>query len=173
VHTCDWDKEAALTPGADFHVCSLDTAVGSVKVGAMICFDREFPESARVLMLKGAEVILTPNACELERHRIGHFLARADENMLGVAMANYAMPQENGHSVAFDGIAFDEHGSRDTCLVEADGHEGIYLAEFDLDRLRTYRLNEAWGNAYRKPRRYDLLTSLAVEPPFIRPDARR
>ena len=66
-------------------------------------------------------------------------------------MANYAMPQENGHSVAFDGIAFDETGTRDTCLVEADGHEGIYLAEFDLDRLRAYRLNEVWGNAYRKP----------------------
>jgi predicted amidohydrolase len=173
VHTCDWDKEISLTPGDDFSVCELDTACGPVKVGAMICFDREFPESARVLMLKGAELILTPNACELESHRIGQFRARADENMLGMAMANYATPQENGHSVAFDGIAFDETGSRDTCLVEADGHEGIYLVEFDLDRLRAYRLNEAWGNAYRKPRCYGILTSLAVEPPFIRPDARR
>jgi len=27
----------------------------------MICFDREFPESARLLMLNGAEIILTPN----------------------------------------------------------------------------------------------------------------
>ena len=27
-----------------------DTACGEVKVGAMICYDREFPESARVLM---------------------------------------------------------------------------------------------------------------------------
>jgi predicted amidohydrolase len=173
VHTCDWDKEAALTPGGDFYVCELDAACGPVKVGAMICFDREFPESARVLMLKGAELILTPNACELESHRIGQFRARADENMLGVAMTNYAMPQENGHSVAFDGITFDEKGSRDTCLVEAGGHEGVYLVEFDLDRLRAYRLDEVWGNAYRKPGRYGILTSPAVEPPFIRPDARR
>jgi len=171
VHTCRWDREAALTPGDNFFVCNLDTACGPVKVGAMICYDREFPESARVLMLKGAELILTPNACELEVNRIGQFKARAYENMLGVAMANYAIPQENGHSAAFDGIAFDKAGSRDTCLVEADGHEGIYLANFDLDRLRAYRLNEVWGNAYRKPDCYNILTSPAVEPPFIRPDS--
>jgi predicted amidohydrolase len=172
VHTCGWDREAALTPGDGFFVCDLDAACGPVKVGAMICFDREFPESARVLMLKGAELILTPNACELEANRIGQFRARAFENMLGLAMANYAMPQENGHSVAFDGIAFDDAGTRDTCLVEAGGHEGIYMASFDLDRLRAYRLNEVWGNAYRKPDCYQVLTCPDVEPPFIRPGAR-
>jgi len=173
IHTCDFDKEIALTPGDDFYVCDLDTASGPVKVGAMICFDREFPESARILMLKGAELILTPNACELEANRIGQFRTRAFENMLGVAMANYAIPQENGHSAAFDGIAFKETGSRDTCLLQADGHEGIFMAGFDLDLLRAYRASEVWGNAYRKPGRYGVLTSPAVEPPFIRPEARR
>ena len=173
VHTCDWDKENALTPGDDFFVCDLDTACGPVKVGAMICFDREFPESARILMLKGAELILTPNACELEANRLGQFRARAYENMLGVATANYAFPQENGHSAAYDGIAFDENGSRDTRLVEADDRQGVIMAEFDLDRLRAYRLNEVWGNAYRKPARYGILTSPVVEPPFVRPDACR
>ena len=63
VHTCDFDVERNLTPGDDFYVADLDTAAGTVKVGAMICFDREFPESARILMLQGAELILTPNAC--------------------------------------------------------------------------------------------------------------
>ena len=173
VHTCDFDREAGLSPGEYFYICELDTALGPVQVGAMICFDREFPESARILMLKGAELILTPNACELEANRLGQFRTRAFENMLCVAMANYAIPQENGHSAAFDGIAFKEAGSRDTCLVQADGHEGIYLAELDLDWLRAYRANEVWGNAYRKPGRYGRLTSLAVEPPFVRSDARR
>ncbi len=71
VHTCDFDlPEAACTPGDDFYVCDLGTAQGAVKVGAMICYDREFPESARILMLKGAEVILTPNACVLETNRL-------------------------------------------------------------------------------------------------------
>lgn len=60
VHTCAFDLEAACTPGDDFYVADLETAGGTVRVGAMICFDREFPESARILMLKGAELILTP-----------------------------------------------------------------------------------------------------------------
>ncbi|MFP3896435.1 MAG: carbon-nitrogen hydrolase family protein [Anaerolineales bacterium] len=174
VHTCEWDKEALLTPGEDFYVCSLDTRRGEVQVGAMICFDREFPESARILMLKGAELILTPNACELEENRLGQFRARAYENMLGVAMANYAAPQHNGHSVAFDGIAFDQAGaSRDTCLVEAGEEEGVYIAAFDLEALRDYRRREVWGNAYRKPGRYRDLVTSDVAPPFVRKDARR
>lgn len=172
VHTCDFDlPEACLTPGEDFYVCDLDTAAGPVKVGAMICYDREFPESARILMLKGAEIILTPNACPLEANRLGQFRARAAENMAGVAMANYAAPQQNGHSVAFDPIAFEGDGSsRDTCVVEAGEEEGVYLATFDLGRLRDWRAREAWGNSFRKPHRYGLLTSLEVSEPFIRVD---
>jgi predicted amidohydrolase len=60
VHTCDFGVEAALTPGDDWYVAALDTRHGPIDIGAMICYDREFPESARILMLKEAEVILTP-----------------------------------------------------------------------------------------------------------------
>jgi predicted amidohydrolase len=170
IHTCDFASlESACTPGEDFYVCELDTGRGTVKIGAMICFDREFPESARMLMLKGAELILTPNSCPMETNRIAQFRARAYENMLGVALANYAAPQLNGHSVAFDPIAFDTQGnSRDTLVIEAGEQEDVYLATFDLDSLRAYRKHEVWGNAFRKPHRYGLLTSLDVEEPFIR-----
>ena len=67
VHTCDFGEECRLSAGEDFYVADLDTAEGSVKIGAMICYDREFPESARILMLKGAELILVPNACPMRR----------------------------------------------------------------------------------------------------------
>lgn len=175
VHTCDFSMEAACTPGDDFYVAALDTEQGSVKVGAMICFDREFPESARILMLKGAELILTPNSCDLDDGRIGQFRARAFENMVGVAMANYAAPQRKGRSVAFDAVSFDkvDGDARDTLIVEAGDSEGVYIAEFDLDKMRAYRERESWGNAFRKPRSYGLLTSPDVEPPFIRKSARR
>ena len=173
VHTCDFGPmEAACTEGDDFFVCALDTAQGPVQVGAMICYDREFPESARVLMLKGAEIILIPNACEMEANRTGQLRARAAENMVGVALANYAAPQENGHSVAYSPIAFTQQGtSRNTLVVEAGEDEGIYLASFDLEELRNYRLRETWGNAFRRPHRYGLLTSPEVQPPFIRVNA--
>jgi predicted amidohydrolase len=174
MHTCDFDLEASLTPGDEFQVCLIDTNSGPVRIGAMICFDREFPESARILMLKGAEIILTPNACTLDINRIGQFRARAFENMVGVAMANYATPQNNGHSVAFDGVAYSQDGkSLDTLIIEAGEEEGVYLAEIDIDRLRQYRRGGVWGNAYRRPDNYSLLVSRHVEEPFIRVNARR
>ena len=175
VHTCDFSMEAACTPGDDFCVCTLDTGKGDIKIGAMICFDRHFPESSRVLLLKCAELILAPNACTLDDGRIGQFRARAFENMTGVAMANYAAPQHNGRSIAFDAVSFDEIDgeARDTLIIEAGEGEGVYLAAFDLDKLRAYRERESWGNAFRKPRSYGILSSPDVEPPFVRKSARR
>ena len=43
VHTCDFGDERVLTRGESFPVAALDTAAGPVQVGAMICYDREFP----------------------------------------------------------------------------------------------------------------------------------
>lgn len=161
VHTCDFDVERYLSSGEDFYVCDLDTDCGTVKVGAMICYDREFPESARILMLKGAELILVPNACPMEINRISQLRARAFENMLAVATCNYPInvPDCNGNSTIFDGVVYkkNENESRDTCILQAPENEGIYLATIDLDELREYRNNEIHGNAYRKPDKYQLL----------------
>lgn len=177
VHTCDFSsEERVLTPGNDFPVTDLDTSSGTVKVGAMICYDREFPESARILMLKGAELILVPNACPMEINRLSQLRARAYENMLGIATVNYpkGQPDCNGHSSAFDGIAYkpDEHGSRDTLIIEAGEREGIYLADFPIDEIREYRRQEVHGNAYRHPRKYEMLVSEKIDEPFIRADYR-
>ncbi len=175
IHTCEFDLECALTPGENFPVCTLDTEQGEVMVGFMICYDREFPESARILMLGGAEIILTPNACTLDDHRICQFKTRAFENMVGVAMTNYAAPQNNGHSVAFDAVAYpvEDGEGRDTLIIEAGEDEDVYLAAFDMDSIRSYREREAWGNAYRRPRLYGTLTATEVETPFVRSDATR
>jgi N-carbamoylputrescine amidase len=172
VHTCAFDEpEASLTPGEDFCVAELDTAHGSVNIGAMICFDREFPEAARALMLDGAEIIVVPNACELETNRLQQFRTRAFENMAAMAMANYAAPQQNGHSVAYHPVAFDRNGkSRDLLVTEAGEMEGIYLAPFDLDDIREWRTREVWGNAFRRPDAYRALVDERVEWPFDRVD---
>jgi predicted amidohydrolase len=150
VHTCEFETmEASMTHGDDFHVCRLEKEGIKVALGAMICYDREHPESARILMLKGAEIILTPNACGLEELRIGQFRSRAFENACGVAMANYAAPDQNGASVAF--------GPDGEPLVEAADEEGVFLATFDLAKMKEYRGKTIWGNAYRRPHRYDML----------------
>ena len=37
-----------------------------------------------------------------------------------------------------------------------------------MDRIRTYRELETWGNAYRKPAAYAALVDVEVKKPFIR-----
>ncbi len=177
LHTCDFDEECKLTPGDDFYVADLDIGGSNVKIGAMICYDREFPESARILMLKGAEIILVPNACPMEINRISQLRARAYENMVGIVTVNYprGMPDCNGHSNAFDGIAYKpgEPESRDTLIIEADEKEGIFMAQIPIDEIRDYRSREVHGNAYRHPCKYKLLVAKNIEPPFIRKDYRK
>ena len=172
VHTCDFDVERNLTPGDDFYVTTLNTSIGDVKVGAMICYDREFPESARILMLKGAELILVPNACPMEINRLSQLRGRAYENMTAIATCNYpeTVPDCNGCSSVFDGVAYlpELPNSRDTCILQADGKEGIYLAELNLEQLRNYRKREVHGNAYRHPKKYGLLTDTKISEPFVR-----
>ncbi len=176
IHTCDFGDEKYLTPGEDFQAADLDTACGPVRVGAMICYDREFPESARILMLKGAELILVPNACPMEINRLSQLRARAFENMAAIATCNYpeTVPDCNGGSSVFDGVAYlpELSGSRDTCILQADGKEGIYIACLDLAQLRRYRKCEVHGNAYRHPQKYGLLVDTAISEPFIREDYR-
>ena len=181
VHTCSFDfdfGEKHLTAGDDFYVVDLDTRNGMVKVGAMICYDREQPESARILMLKGAEIILVPNACPMEINRLSQLRGRAYENMVGIATTNYPYghPDCNGHSSAFDGMAYrkgGEGGNRDTLVVEAGESEGIFMASFCMEDIRLYRQNEIHGNAYRQPSKYCDLISKDKTEPFLRLEDRQ
>lgn len=175
VHTCDFSMETALTPGESFEVGTLQTRHGSVRMGVMICYDREFPESARELMLGGAEVILVPNACEMTEDRLGQLRARAFENMVAVALANFPTPEHGGRSCGFDGVAYWPDGQpRDHEVVRAGVDEEVVYARIDLDLLRQYRAIETWADAYRKPSAYRRLRS--ADPPldvFTRADSRR
>jgi predicted amidohydrolase len=173
VHTCDFRLlEATLVPGEEFHVTELDTAVGPIKVGIMICMDRGYPESARILMLKGAEFILVPNESILDEPHLCEFSSRASENTVGVAVASYPFTKKlpelaylnsNGHSAVYD-----EEGSK---LVEAGEHEQIIYCQFDIEKLRNNRKETCWGNSFRKAHRYQLLTDLNVSDPFKRKNA--
>lgn len=155
VHTCDFSLESLLKSGTEFPVCEFD----GIRLGVMICFDREFPESARLLMIHGAELILVPNACDMNPARLQQLSTRAFENMTGVAMANYPAP-DWGRSCAFSPIVFDDNGRyvENTIAMAGETEEAIVLARFNMDAIRNYRKNEVWGNAYRKPGSYgDLL----------------
>lgn len=150
VHTCDFDWERYLESGQEFKVCKFD----GVNIGVMICYDREYPESARELMLQGAEIIFNTNCCGGMEPRLKELSVRAMENMVGVAMANPPAPGM-GRSAAFNPMVWGENGEvlDNTIIVAEEFFEGIVYAEFDIDVIRKYRENEDLGK-FRKPRAY-------------------
>ena len=110
-------------------------------------------------MLKGAELILAPNACPMEINRLSALRARAYENMVAIATCNYpeGHPDCNGRSTLFDGVPWQNDKVRDMCVFEAPGAPGVYVARLDLDSLRAHRRNDVMGAKYRRPDKYDIL----------------
>ena len=138
VHTAVWSQcETMTAPGDRHYVVELDTAVGNVTVGAMICADREYPESPRILAEMGAEVLLVSNACVLTDWHLAMFRTRAWANAVVVAMANY------GGAVPLDGrsCAYDASGAE--LAVGPTGAEAIVMADVNLTALREHRSSTA------------------------------
>lgn len=164
VHTCDFADESCLECGDGYYVCDFH----GIQLGIMICYDREYPESARVLMMKGAEIILLPNDCTSMKPRLECLSTRAYENLVGIAMANPNGP-DAGASCAFDPRCWDDAGCIDNTLLVADElTEGLFYADFDIDGIRDFRSREMMGNTFRKVHAYGPLLDGEIKPPFIR-----
>ena len=127
------------------------TAYGTL--GAGICWDQWFPESARCMALMGAEVLLYPTAIGSEPHDAsidsrdhwqrcmqGHAAANV---MPLVASNRIGVERGQKYEMTFYGSSFiaDPSGAK---VAEADrGSEAILTASFDLDAVRAQR--HAWG----------------------------
>jgi predicted amidohydrolase len=161
VHINRYETPGGWRNGSAFPVWEFRTATGQFRGGIMICYDRELPESARILMLKGADVIFNPLACGCPTSDIHRCLlrTRAFENELYVFMVNHAAPRENGHS-----MVFDYNGN---IAKEMDGKEGVFVYELDLDALNKHREKGIYAFHHRRPELYDILTDRAgqVHPP--------
>jgi predicted amidohydrolase len=107
------EVEAGLTPGDSYPV--FDTDFG--KVGLMICWDLQFPEPARAMALKGAEVILLPiwGGSEVLAK------ARAIENHVFLLTSSYDMKT----------FIVDPAGA---VLAETTTEKPVAVAEMHLDR---------------------------------------
>ncbi|MEW6082166.1 MAG: nitrilase-related carbon-nitrogen hydrolase [Bacillota bacterium] len=75
-----------VEPGGDYPVFDLDVG----RVGVLICFDSEFPEVARTLALKGAQILICPtaNMVPFEPYQEVYMRARAMENHVHTAVCN-------------------------------------------------------------------------------------
>jgi predicted amidohydrolase len=91
-------------------------------------------------MKNGAELVIVPNSCEWDEIRDSQLKTRAFENLVGIAMANYPTPKNNGQSTAYSPVAFNNN----PLLVKAKESEDIALATFDMDTIREFRRQEQW-----------------------------
>ncbi|MCL2586650.1 MAG: carbon-nitrogen hydrolase family protein [Firmicutes bacterium] len=160
IHTVDFKMEKFIDSGDSFNVGDLDFGRGSVRIGSMICFDRDFPEAARILMLNGAEIIVVPNACHVYDIYHAQMKIRAYENCFATLMVNYPIQAKstndsNGRSCAYSPVFRNlDRIEVDPALVVMGEIEEIAIAQLDLRSLRDFRKIDIRGNAYRKPKYY-------------------
>lgn len=166
-----YQEKFYFTPG-DTGFKVFDTAYG--KVGCGICWDQWFPESAREMALKGAEMLLYPTAIGsepilgvdsaphwrrcMQGHAAANLMPLMAANRIGAESVYPTADNQNQSStLTFYGSSFiaDETGA----IVE-DGprdQECVLLHEFDLDAIREFRLS--WGSFRdRRPEMYQTIS---------------
>jgi len=154
VHLFRRENNIAL-PGDFFEPFMID----NVKVGVMVCHDVVFPESARTLVLKGAELLLNPSlipARGLEPWKI-YVMARALENRVPVVAPNpYLAGRVPGNGVII-GLKYEKAQGIMQVTEVAKGGEGKKIIRSklvfndDIAAQRKERLDE------RKPSAYSVL----------------
>jgi predicted amidohydrolase len=113
------------------------TPIGNI--GMLICYDLSFPESARVLMLKGADIIAIPTNWP----RIGDFVpkyvlnTRAQENRVHIIAADRVGVERK---MKFLGMSKIANAAGQNKAVASIMREEIIYAEVDLAYSRMKRL---------------------------------
>ena len=104
VHLRPFEMDTGYSRGKEFKVYDIEPAGVPLKLGIMICFDREIVESARVLRLLGADVIAVPLATSAGKENISRWETRirASENEVYLVMVNHAAPRIDGGSLLVD-----------------------------------------------------------------------
>ena len=150
-----YQEKFYFTPGdTGFRV--FETRYGTIGVG--ICWDQWFPETARFMAVKGAELLYYPTAIGSEpilsvdsmphwrRVMQGHAAA----NLMPVIAANRIGTEtvepcpENGNqksALRFYGSSFITDGTGEIAVSMDRDSEGVIASEFDLDELMEERLS--------------------------------
>lgn len=121
------------------------------KIGIAICYDIEFPELARAMVLAGAEALLVPTA-NMEPFRsipLRMVPTRAEENECYLAYANFT-----GTEGPFDYCGLScICGPDGTDLARAGAGEEMIVADLSKDHLTRYRATST-HLADRRPELY-------------------
>lgn len=134
------------------------------KIGAYICYDRHFPEGARLLGLHGAEIVFIPSATarslsmhlwdvEQRSHAIANGYFVGTNNRVGVE-PEFGPQEYYGSSYFCD--------PRGTYLARAsDKDEQVLVADLDLDLIREVR--DTWQ--FYRDRRPDMYSDMVAQLP--------
>ena len=109
--------------------------VDGLTVGLMTCYDLRFPELARELVARGAELLVVPSAWVAGPGKVEHWrtlaLARAIENTAYVAAVGQPGPRYTGHSLVA--------GPSGEVLAEVGDGDHLLTATVERDRLEEAR----------------------------------
>ena len=139
-------------------------------VGVGICWDQWYPETARAMMLMGAEVLMFPTAIGSEPHDPSLDTRRmwrramqghAVSNVVPVVACNRIGTEEAGtpHAQSFYGTSFIADQRGDVVSELDDSETGVVMATFDLDLAAKHRA--AFG--FFRDRRPELYGRLAQD----------
>ena len=145
-----------------------------LKLGVGICWDQWFPEMARTMALKGAELLAYPSAIGSETFdTTWDSAAQWRAAMAGHTAANVVplMASNRIGSETDDGVTLDFYGTSFVCNHRAEviadagrDVEGMALATLDLDLMAKDRVQ--WGTFQtRQPRNYEVLVETPAGPP--------
>ncbi|HXX69066.1 MAG TPA: N-carbamoylputrescine amidase [Polyangiaceae bacterium] len=162
-----YEEKFYFRPG-DTGFCTWRTRFGTLGVG--ICWDQWFPESARAMMLQGAELLFYPTAIGSEPHdreldtrdpwqraMIGH----AVSNVVPIVSANRIGTEGDQR---FYGSSFIADARGDKCAELGRDDEGVVVASFELEALA--RVRSSWGFFRdRRPELYDVLLTVGGRSP--------
>ena len=150
-------------PGREWSV--FDTPLGPI--GMLICYDQCFPEAARELTLRGADLLAIPNAWpKSDRASDDRYdfygRARAAENCRWVLQSNQVGPSDQGD---FEYLGYSRV-IEPTGMVAAytpAGQEGLAVAEINPTKFDPTRARSGWYLQQRVPATY---TSIGATSPY-------
>ena len=120
-------------------------SVAGVEVGLMTCYDLRFPELARELVRRGAELLVVPSAWVVGPGKVDHWrtltAARAIENTAYVASVGQPGPRYTGHSLVVGpaGTLVGEVGDGDHVLTASVSTDDVARARADNPSLANRR----------------------------------
>jgi len=128
------------------------------KIGIQMCWDNFFPEGARILALKGAEIVFAPTACAYASHGKWERAIAANAHVNGIFIVRVNRVG-NEAKQQFYGKTFCA-GPDGELLCEPSGlNEGVVL--FDINLKDVYRVRKEWS--FLQERRSDIYSEIIGE----------